>query len=338
MVAMSEETKGSGEHNRDGPDYFGYYTRQVDGLLSNDEDFLLFGSRTSESSGKGSGDVRRENGTENGCEASRSFFGDGLGAGLSDFKRERLKALLLQGVNVLTPEVDEMLYPVVRTRGIQMHRSNRKRILSGAASKDDVSQSPQKKLKITPVSPSMSPPQLASSTDPGSNVAKKISSCCHDKETVDGNSEEPKEEESNFYSNSGIEKESREVNDDDHRQFLLENDSPEVDEILKNVSDELSAKLGHMDQQLEELLDIVMSKYRPMTLPEKKQLQKMIKELPPKNLDRVAELVERGKRGKPAEKRSHDEIFIDLEKESNVTLWRLYYYVQAVEKARKLSR
>lgn len=86
----------------------------------------------------------------------------------------------------------------------------------------------------------------------------------------------------------------------------------------------------------------------------------MIKGLPPKNLDRVVELVERGK---PAEKRSHDNIFVDLEKEvqekprdafyeitlililtcvlhlqSNVTLWRLYYYVQAVEKARKLSR
>lgn len=52
--------------------------------------------------------------------------------------------------------------------------------------------------------------------------------------------------------------------------------------------------------------------YRPMTLPEIKQLQKMIKALPPQNLDRVVELVERGKQ---AEKRSHDEIFVDLEKE-----------------------
>ena len=48
---------------------------------------------------------------------------------------------------------------------------------------------------------------------------------------------------------------------------------------------------------------------RPLTFPEKIQLQKMIKELPPKNLDRVVELIAH------ADKSSHGEINVDLEKE-----------------------
>lgn len=97
-----------------------------------------------------------------------------------------------------------------------------------------------------------------------------------------------------------------------------------------------------------------------MTFAEKKQLQKMIKALPRENLDRVAELVKRGKQG---DEKSDDDIHVDLEKEvreehmdtlyivlfvySNfcctlllqniATLWRLYYYVKAIEKARKLT-
>ncbi|KAF3436056.1 hypothetical protein FNV43_RR23148 [Rhamnella rubrinervis] len=45
---------------------------------------------------------------------------------------------------------------------------------------------------------------------------------------------------------------------DDDLKFLLENDdSVRVEEIVKNYSDESSATLGHMEQQLEELLDTV---------------------------------------------------------------------------------
>ncbi|KAF4397400.1 hypothetical protein G4B88_027140 [Cannabis sativa] len=216
----------SSEHNRDGPDYFGYYKCQAQKLLTQVEDFQLFtSSKSSDFSGKKSSEDRGESDFVAPC----SLFSNGVGDELSDFKRERLKTLLLQGVNSLTPEVNE-------------------------------------------------------------------------------------------------------VNGDDNRQLLIENDGPEVDNILKGVSDELSSKLGYMDQQLEQLLNIAVSVCRPMTIPEKKQLQKMIKGLPPKNLDRVVELVEH------AEKKPADEIKVDLEKESNITLWRLYYYVQAVEKARLLSQ
>uniref|UniRef100_A0A803QLC7 NET domain-containing protein n=1 Tax=Cannabis sativa TaxID=3483 RepID=A0A803QLC7_CANSA len=199
----------------------------------------------------------------------------------------------------------QMLYPVQQMREIRMHRRNRKNSssLSVAPKNGDTGQSPLKKHKISHLTP-----KVASPINPGSNDSNKIS--------VNGTTgpEESK------------------VNGDDNRQLLIENDGPEVDNILKGVSDELSSKLGYMDQQLEQLLNIAVSVCRPMTIPEKKQLQKMIKGLPPKNLDRVVELVEH------AEKKPADEIKVDLEKESNITLWRLYYYVQAVEKARLLSQ
>lgn len=45
-------------------------------------------------------------------------------------------------------------------------------------------------------------------------------------------------------------------------QFLLQNDSVEVEEMMKKYSEELTGTLGYMEQRLELLLDAVMSKCR----------------------------------------------------------------------------
>lgn len=99
-----------------------------------------------------------------------------------------------------------------------------------------------------------------------------------------------------------------------------------------------------------------------MTFKEKEQLQKLVEELPSENLGRVAEIVIQHRTD---ETDLADEIHIDLDKEvsetahinawnsnhrlnhsvymclfilqNNTTLWRLYYYVEAVEKAKKLA-
>eukprot|EP00257_Ricinus_communis_P008872 XP_002526968.2 uncharacterized protein LOC8260352 isoform X1 [Ricinus communis] len=123
----------------------------------------------------------------------------------------------------------------------------------------------------------------------------------------------------------------REVDDDLH--FLLQSDASLVEETIRKYSDQLFATLSCMEKQLEELLDNVVSTCRPMTLIEKKHLQKLIQKLPPKNLNRVVEIVQHSK----PEAQSCEEIFIDLELEDNIMLWRLYYYIEAVEKAKKLS-
>ncbi|XP_054794761.1 uncharacterized protein LOC129300241 [Prosopis cineraria] len=131
--------------------------------------------------------------------------------------------------------------------------------------------------------------------------------------------------------NTSPEEKNEEVNVDLH--FLLENDRVQVEEIVKKHADQLSGRLGYMEQQLELLLDAVTSTCRPMTLDEKQQLQKLIQKLPPRNLDRVVEIISQSK---PVEQPC-DQLLVDLEKEDNITLWRLHYYVKAVERARTLS-
>ncbi|KAL9274004.1 Transcription factor GTE6-like protein [Drosera capensis] len=122
---------------------------------------------------------------------------------------------------------------------------------------------------------------------------------------------------------------------DDDFKFLLETEnSIQLEETVKKHSDEVSQTLSHMEQQLEELLDTVVSKCRQMTQPEKQKLLKQVKNLHPKNLDHVVEII---KRKEPTESPSSEDIFVDLEKQENVTLWRLYFYIQAVENTRKLS-
>ncbi|XP_020414749.1 uncharacterized protein LOC18782382 isoform X5 [Prunus persica] len=271
FVVMSEATKdlvGSSEHDKIGPDFFGYYTRLVTELLSQEEDFPPFASQSSDLSQRRSGDVRGKDVIEHSYGTSGSLFGNSIGTGLSDFKKERLKSLLRQGVNFLSPEVDEMLEPVVAISRLKSQLKSRN--------------------------------CLSSSKETARLIAVP---------------EEPKV--------------------DDDLQFLIEKDSLQVEETVKKYSDEFSATLGHMEQQLEKLLDTVMASCRPMTLPEKHKLGKLIQKLPPKNLDCVAEMLQHRN---AACINSSDEIHVDLEKQSNVTLWRLYYYVEAVEKARKLAK
>ncbi|XP_050224028.1 uncharacterized protein LOC126673798 [Mercurialis annua] len=120
--------------------------------------------------------------------------------------------------------------------------------------------------------------------------------------------------------------------EDSDLQLLLAADNSLAWEMIKKHSDELFTTLSYMEKQLEEQLDTVVSTCRPMTLAEKKHLQKLIQQLPPKNLNRVARIVQRSK----PEAQSCNEVFVDLEQEDNTTLWRLYYYIEAVEKAKKL--
>ncbi|XP_014624516.1 uncharacterized protein LOC114390665 isoform X3 [Glycine soja] len=105
-------------------------------------------------------------------------------------------------------------------------------------------------------------------------------------------------------------------------------------EQATNVNPQCSRKLGYMEEQLELLLDTIMFKCRSMTLAEKQRLQSLIQKLPARNLDRVVELIWRNR---PIEEQNCDKIFVDLEKEDDATLWRLYYYIEAVEKAKSLS-
>ncbi|KAK2969759.1 hypothetical protein RJ640_028039 [Escallonia rubra] len=366
---MSEASRGlntSAEQRKVGPDFFGYYAREVAELLSQDEDFLPFASQIPDLAGITHGVVRDKDITKHiydGKEGSSSsdclsLFSDAIGAELSDFKKERLKALLRQSVVVLTREVDESLEPVLNLRRLQAYVAAKKSSSSlvNATCEGDAVQPPLKKLKLPSSSSAVSnPPHLTpgscSLSGEGSlnedmgvgvpgegifNGVKKQCTSCQTTETSEWRSglDGPKEQRRELLLEStvGADKENEEVDDD--LKFLLENAPTVVEEKMKKQYDELFASLWGMKQKLEELLDTVMYNCRPMTRPEKQQLKQLIQKLPPRNLDRVVELIQRRD---PRENYNSDEIHVDLEDKDNVTLWRLHHYVEAVDNARKFS-
>ncbi|CAI9090150.1 OLC1v1024859C1 [Oldenlandia corymbosa var. corymbosa] len=114
-------------------------------------------------------------------------------------------------------------------------------------------------------------------------------------------------------------------------RFILNSESSKVEQLVQKHSAQLLDRVEQMKQKLEEFTDLLLSKFRPMTLTEKQKVQKLIQNLPPKNLDRIVEIIVR-------DKPCTEEIHVDLEEQSNVTLWRLYFFVVAVESARKLCK
>ncbi|XP_021298963.1 uncharacterized protein LOC110427721 isoform X2 [Herrania umbratica] len=291
MSEAYRDSFGSVEQCKAGPDFFGFYAREIADLLSPNESTLS----TSNASGLSQGKYGMVNGKEAmDCshKDASSLFENSIGAGFSDFKKGKLKALLRQSVNDLSMEVDEMLDPVVAM--CQLRYKLKSNNLLTAASNDNAAKIAYKKPKISS--------SCSSASITANSCPIKSGSC-------------------------------EEVEDD--LRFLLENDNPLlVEETMKKYSDELSSTLLHMEQKLEETLDTIMSKCRPMTLFEKQQLQKLIHKLPQENLVRVVDIIQHGR---PAGKSCGEEIFVDLEQEKNVTLWRLYYYVESVEKAKMLA-
>lgn len=119
---MSEASKGDldtlTEENKVIPDYFGYYTREVADLFLQDDDFVSYSSKNFELAGRtyeavGEKDRTKQNYSSkdvNSFTGSDSLFNDAVGAGLSDIRKERLKAFLRQSVVSLAGEVDEVLF------------------------------------------------------------------------------------------------------------------------------------------------------------------------------------------------------------------------------------
>ncbi|KAK8965116.1 hypothetical protein KSP40_PGU016226 [Platanthera guangdongensis] len=73
---------------------------------------------------------------------------------------------------------------------------------------------------------------------------------------------------------------------------------------------------------------------RPMTKAEKEQLGRLIKKLPEKALDHAVQIIQHGgnlSKGHPSQ------VFVDLEKQDDMTLWRLQYYAHSILKVNKLS-
>ncbi|KAL5153964.1 Transcription factor GTE1 [Glycine soja] len=292
MSNVSKSSFASDKYERVGPDYFGYYSSEVVNLLSQDEDVFPVSTQTPELPETKYGEGGKKNLVNQTDNCSGPLYSNAVGAGLSDFKKDRFKSLLRQSVIALSSEVDEVADPVFAAYHLQSKLKSKSQSLNDTATaSDNVMQVPCKKLKIS--SSSTSARFLERTTNVNPQCGRKTT---------------------------------------DDVQFLLEKDSVEVAEMVTKYSNDLSRTLGYMEEQLELLLDTIMLKCRPMTLAEKQKLQNLIQKLPARNLDRVVELI---CRNRPIEEQNCDKVFVDLEKEDDATLWRLYYYVEAVEKAKR---
>ncbi|CAI9752612.1 unnamed protein product [Fraxinus pennsylvanica] len=315
---ISRDMTAAIENGNIGPDFFGFYTSEVAELLSQDDDFVPFLPQISGLAGNlleldrdksisKNSCIKKEN---SGISGSTSLYTNGIGSLLPDFKMERLRSLLCESVLTLGQEINEMIDPVISICRIQscLRYKNSLLTFEGSGCEIDQVEHPQKKLKV-------SPPTLDSENEhvhldvPGKEVSNDVKKSPQlwvgsDRTKIDGD-----------------------------LRYILESDSTKVEELMKKYSDELSTMICHMEQKLEELLDIVMSSCRPMNLRLFVVEALLIQSLPPGNLDRVAEII---RHRNPSKNTSSDEIRVDLDDEDIVTLWRLYYYVTAVEKARTL--
>ncbi|XP_052197905.1 uncharacterized protein LOC127804873 isoform X2 [Diospyros lotus] len=383
MSEASRDLGASVEPDYVGPDYFAFYTRELAELLSQGEDAFPFSSQTAELDGRkcgggGEKDIATHscNGRENTPLAS--LFANAIGARFSDFKRERVKAVLQQSVIALTQEVDEMLDTVFTIRRIQSHlRCKKSQSNYSPAECEADAVHPHKKIKVSTLPSSVGTPIHDSHKDyrnegkfvdltgkETSHSVKKSYAPCHsidtskwrtgpkgtqstndacgvkkiqgDKSapvqeqnkkaclvsnTVDGNEckspcnacgekkkageespsikgqneeacvvsnrvddnqckspsnacgekkkpgEEPpsikdQNKEACLVSNRVDDSESK-LSDD--LQLVLKNDAVKVEPLMKKHSGEVSAMLEHMEQQLEELLDTVLSNCRCST-------------------------------------------------------------------------
>lgn len=172
FVVMSKDKKDlvdSSENDKLGPDYFGYYTRLVTDLLSKEEDFPPFASQSSGLSQSRGVEVRGKDTIEHSYGIPGSLFGNSIGTGLSDFKKERLKSLLRQGVKVLSPEVDEMLGPVIGISQLKSQLKRKQCLARGALPDVHVRNTPSKRLKKSSSFSSTSLPALSTPTNPESS-------------------------------------------------------------------------------------------------------------------------------------------------------------------------
>lgn len=108
MSNVSKSSFASDKYERVGPDYFGYYSSEVVNLLSQDEDVFPVSTQTPElpeTKYEEGGKKNLVNQTDN---CSGPLYSNAVGAGLSEFKKDRFKSLLRQSVIALSSEVDQV--------------------------------------------------------------------------------------------------------------------------------------------------------------------------------------------------------------------------------------
>ncbi|XP_047947690.1 uncharacterized protein LOC125193821 isoform X7 [Salvia hispanica] len=117
MPENSVNPAAFGDNTKSGPDFFGLYKGEIDALLSQDDNLLPHLPPVSQLSRDVKRVVREKGSMKKSCQTegnntttgSAPLFSNGIGALLSDFKRERLQLLINQSASTLPQEIDEDL-------------------------------------------------------------------------------------------------------------------------------------------------------------------------------------------------------------------------------------
>ncbi|GBG65178.1 hypothetical protein CBR_g49972 [Chara braunii] len=104
----------------------------------------------------------------------------------------------------------------------------------------------------------------------------------------------------------------------------------EADKLADNVGRELEV----IDKELEDLKGMTMSKCRPMTIEEKRQLGHNLGKLPPDRLNRVIQIIAQSN---PNFDMKGDEVEVDIDAQTPGTLWRLHRFVQSCLRAPRVA-
>ncbi|XP_024518091.1 transcription factor GTE6 [Selaginella moellendorffii] len=96
---------------------------------------------------------------------------------------------------------------------------------------------------------------------------------------------------------------------------------------LDRMAHEICKKLNNLEDELEEIKISATSKYRPMSIEEKRQLGQSLGRLPPTGLNRVIQIIAKNN---PSFNAAVAEVEVDIDALDTGTLWQLHCYVQMV--------
>lgn len=286
--------------NELGPDYHGYYKHHFLELFPQNGGHVsppfasdlepLLGYRT----GQAETVITPKNGeTDKSYHPPVSFFARVIGEELSEYKKERLKAILHQTVVCLNQEADEIFGHILATLQISSDLQAKEQLPCNST------------FFIKETSELLGSKKRKSSSSPDK--------CDSFSNALNFNSQVVKK----IYA----------------EMKAIQGDGKVSLEAVQKFSHKIDEKLCQLEQNVEEYLDMVVSKCRPMTLAEKRQLSRKIQKLPGKALDHVVEILQCNNSSRSS---LADTISVNLEELDDVILWRLYYFVQSVVKANEL--
>jgi len=365
-----------------GPDIVGYLKFKISEIINQPRSPTIHKSENgmvsepncgnlSEETKKNGGDYRQnQHILENGCSSARikRLFEGGVGVGLAETQKERLKNYLKESVAIMNTEVDEVTQQILQVSHMRTILK-RKRSRAVISSKNDETEKGSKKQRMLFLArlEAAHRRSMADILRQFGSILKQVikrpmdlGSIRDRMEAKDGsgysNVREIYEDvrlvfrNAMTYNKPGTEvymmaKALLEKFEEKWRSILepklieLEEKREEQGSIdiagldsevaLQKYSDEVFEKLKNIEQQLEEFLGAATSNTRPMST-EKKELVLRIQHLPSGGLNRIVEIIAQRNHSYDI---SAEEVRVDLDNEDPATLWRLYIYLQTVANA-----